>query len=35
VGLEFVGRPFDDLTVFQAAAAFEQARPWRQHRPKI
>jgi Asp-tRNA(Asn)/Glu-tRNA(Gln) amidotransferase A subunit family amidase len=35
VGLQIVGRPFDDLTVFQAAAAFEQARPWRQHRPKI
>jgi amidase len=35
VGLQIVGRPFDDLAVFQAAAAFEQARPWRQHRPKI
>jgi amidase len=35
IGLQIVGRPFDDLTVFQAAAAFEQARPWRRHRPKI
>jgi len=35
IGLQIVGRPFDDLAVFQAAAAFEQARPWRQHRPKI
>jgi aspartyl-tRNA(Asn)/glutamyl-tRNA(Gln) amidotransferase subunit A len=29
VGLQIVGRRFADLTVLQAAAAFEQARPWR------
>jgi aspartyl-tRNA(Asn)/glutamyl-tRNA(Gln) amidotransferase subunit A len=33
VGLQIVGRRFDDLGVLQAAAAFEQARPWAQHRP--
>jgi Asp-tRNA(Asn)/Glu-tRNA(Gln) amidotransferase A subunit family amidase len=32
-GLQIVGRPLDDLTVFRAAAAFEQARPWRHRRP--
>src|SRR5262249_7572704 len=28
VGLQIVGRPWADLTVLQASAAFEQARPW-------
>ena len=27
-GMQIVGRSFDDLRVFQAAAAFESARPW-------
>lgn len=27
-GIQLVGRPFDDLAVFQAAAAYEQVRPW-------
>ncbi|HWA41630.1 MAG TPA: amidase family protein [Hypericibacter adhaerens] len=35
IGLQIVGRPFDDLTVFQAAAAFETLRPWRKYRPKL
>ena len=35
VGLQIVGRRFADLTVLQAAAAFEKARPWAQHRPKL
>ena len=35
IGLQIVGRPYDDLTVFQAAAAFEKARPWRKYRPKL
>jgi len=34
-GLQVVGRTFDDLRVFQAAAAFEVARPWRQRRPNL
>ena len=33
VGLQIVGRRFADLTVLQAAAAFEQARPWAERRP--
>jgi amidase len=35
IGLQIVGRPFDDLSVFQAAAAFEKAHPWRKYRPKF
>ena len=35
VGLQIVGRRFADLTVLQAAAAFEKARPWAQHRPRL
>ena len=35
VGLQIVGRRFDDLTVLQASAAFEQARPWARHRPAL
>jgi Asp-tRNA(Asn)/Glu-tRNA(Gln) amidotransferase A subunit family amidase len=27
-GLQIVGRSFDDIPVFQAAAAYEQVRPW-------
>ena len=35
VGLQVVGRRFDDLSVLQAAAAFEEARPWADKRPAI
>jgi 2-haloalkanoic acid dehalogenase type II len=35
VGLQVVGRRFADLTVLQAAAAFEKARPWQQTRPEV
>jgi aspartyl-tRNA(Asn)/glutamyl-tRNA(Gln) amidotransferase subunit A len=34
VGLQIVGRRFADATVMRAAAAFEQLRPWAQHRPR-
>jgi aspartyl-tRNA(Asn)/glutamyl-tRNA(Gln) amidotransferase subunit A len=34
VGLQIVGRRFDDLGVLQAAAAFEQIAPWADKRPK-
>jgi Asp-tRNA(Asn)/Glu-tRNA(Gln) amidotransferase A subunit family amidase len=27
-GLQIAGRPYDDVTVFRAAAAFERVRPW-------
>ena len=35
VGLQIVGRRFDDLAVLQAAAAFERARPWADKRPAL
>ncbi len=35
VGLQIVGRRFDDLGVLQAAAAFEQAQPWAERRPVL
>jgi aspartyl-tRNA(Asn)/glutamyl-tRNA(Gln) amidotransferase subunit A len=35
VGLQIVGRRFDDLGVLQASAAFEEAQPWAQHRPPL
>jgi aspartyl-tRNA(Asn)/glutamyl-tRNA(Gln) amidotransferase subunit A len=35
VGLQIVGRRYDDVGVLRAAAAFERARPWRQHRPPV
>ena len=34
-GLQIVGRTYDDLMVFRAAAAFEAARPWRDTRPQV
>jgi aspartyl-tRNA(Asn)/glutamyl-tRNA(Gln) amidotransferase subunit A len=33
VGLQIVGRRFDDVTVLRASAAYERARPWAHHRP--
>jgi aspartyl-tRNA(Asn)/glutamyl-tRNA(Gln) amidotransferase subunit A len=33
VGLQIVGRRYADLTVLQASAAFEEARPWAVRRP--
>jgi aspartyl-tRNA(Asn)/glutamyl-tRNA(Gln) amidotransferase subunit A len=35
VGLQIVGRRFDDLGVLQAAAAFERIRPWAKERPSL
>ncbi len=35
VGLQIVGRRFDDLGVLQAAAAFERALPWAGHHPPV
>jgi aspartyl-tRNA(Asn)/glutamyl-tRNA(Gln) amidotransferase subunit A len=35
VGLQIVGRRFADLTVLQASAAFEEARPWSHRRPPV
>jgi aspartyl-tRNA(Asn)/glutamyl-tRNA(Gln) amidotransferase subunit A len=33
VGLQIAGRWHDEPTVLRAAAAFEGAQPWAQHRP--
>ena len=35
VGLHIIGRKGDEATVIAASAAFEQARPWAQHRPPV
>jgi aspartyl-tRNA(Asn)/glutamyl-tRNA(Gln) amidotransferase subunit A len=35
VGLQIVGRRFDDLGVLQASAAFEAAAPWADKRPPL
>jgi aspartyl-tRNA(Asn)/glutamyl-tRNA(Gln) amidotransferase subunit A len=35
VGLQIVGRRFDDLGVLQASAAFETAKPWAHKRPPL
>jgi aspartyl-tRNA(Asn)/glutamyl-tRNA(Gln) amidotransferase subunit A len=35
VGLQIVGRRFDDLGVLQASAAFEAAQPWAHLRPPL
>ncbi len=35
IGLQIVGRRFDDATVLKAAAAFEQASPWAEKRPPL
>jgi amidase len=34
-GLQLVGRTYDDVAVFRAAADYERARPWRQVKPPI
>jgi hypothetical protein len=33
IGLQIVGRRFEDATVPRACAAFEAARPWADRRP--
>ena len=35
VGLQIVGRRFDDLGVLQASAAFEEIQPWADKRPRL
>lgn len=35
IGLQIVGRRFDDATVLRASAAFERVRPWAHHRPPL
>jgi aspartyl-tRNA(Asn)/glutamyl-tRNA(Gln) amidotransferase subunit A len=33
IGLQIIGRRYDDVTVLRASAAFEAAQPWAQRRP--
>ena len=35
IGLQIVGRRFDEVTVLRASAAFEAVRPWAQTRPPV
>ena len=35
IGLQVVGRPFDDAGVLRASAAFERAAPWADRRPPL
>jgi Asp-tRNA(Asn)/Glu-tRNA(Gln) amidotransferase A subunit family amidase len=35
IGLQIVGRRFDDATVLRASAAFERVRPWASERPPL
>ncbi|MFQ6029142.1 MAG: amidase family protein, partial [Dehalococcoidia bacterium] len=35
IGMQVVGRFGNEATVLRACAAFEQARPWAQHRPAV
>lgn len=35
VGLQIVGRPFEEVTVFRAAHAYEQATEWHRRRPAV
>ena len=35
VGLQIVGKRFAELTVLQAARAFEQVRPWADRQPPL
>ncbi len=35
IGLQLIGKPFDEPTVLRAAAAYEQATPWHTRRPPV
>ena len=35
IGLQIIGRRYDDITVLKAAAAFEAAMPWAERRPPL
>jgi Asp-tRNA(Asn)/Glu-tRNA(Gln) amidotransferase A subunit family amidase len=35
IGLQLVGRPFDEATLFRAAAAYESATPWHSRTPPV
>ncbi len=35
IGLQILGKPFDEATILKAAHAYEQATPWRARRPNL
>jgi aspartyl-tRNA(Asn)/glutamyl-tRNA(Gln) amidotransferase subunit A len=35
LGMQIIGRPFDEATVLKAGHAYEQATPWRARRPQL
>jgi aspartyl-tRNA(Asn)/glutamyl-tRNA(Gln) amidotransferase subunit A len=35
IGLQLIGKPFDETTILRAARAYEQATPWHQKRPDL
>jgi aspartyl-tRNA(Asn)/glutamyl-tRNA(Gln) amidotransferase subunit A len=35
IGIQFVGRAFDEVTVLRVACAYEQATGWRERRPRL
>ncbi|MFX1450631.1 MAG: amidase family protein, partial [Promethearchaeota archaeon] len=35
IGMQIVGRKYDDLTVLQASKAFEDIAPWQDRKPKL
>ena len=35
IGLQIIGRRYDEESVLAASAAFERARPWIGHRPPV
>jgi amidase len=35
IGVQFVGRPYDEVTLLQLAALLEEAMPWRDQKPVI
>jgi aspartyl-tRNA(Asn)/glutamyl-tRNA(Gln) amidotransferase subunit A len=35
IGLQVIGKPFDEGTILKVAHAYEQATPWRTRRPNL
>jgi aspartyl-tRNA(Asn)/glutamyl-tRNA(Gln) amidotransferase subunit A len=35
IGLQIVGRKYDEMTVLKASAAFERAKPWADKYPTV
>jgi len=35
IGMQLIGRPFEEETVLRAAHAYEQATDWRSRRPNL